>query len=192
MNNRIKTNQIKLVILILLSTFLGFWSITVKAQALHQKEGFYKGFESSFGSRSYNINSSIGNLDQLTVGQEGGRVGIILGNRVVQANVQLLGYFFSTSSMAGSIDLYENGVSVNFYPMALLFNKEVRVEPYFTGGLTYERIKFRGYYLSNDNGPINYSTCEEPFLGAINQVNAYLGVGVDFKIIDQYDFVHLF
>lgn len=163
-----------------------------KAKAFNQKYGVYKGFEGSFGFRKYTISSTINELNQLAVNQEGGRIGLVAGNRIIQISIELLGYYYSTGNMKGTIDLYESGAAFNFYPLALLLDKEIRVAPYLIGGCTYERVKFSGHYLTKDSTPINYSTSEDPFLGSVNQLSTYVGAGVEFKIIHQYDFVHLF
>lgn len=163
-----------------------------RVKSFNQKYGVYKGLEGSFGFRKYTINSSINELNQLPVNQEGGRIGLVVGNRIIQTNIELLGYYYSTGNMKGTIDLYENGATFNFYPLALLLDKEIRVAPYLVGGCTYERIKFSGHYLTKDSAPINYSTSKDPFLGSVNQLSTYVGAGVEFKIIHQYDFVHMF
>lgn len=191
MKTRIKTNQQEGITLIALFIILFMQSLISNAQAF-KEETFYKGFETSFGIRNYKLNSNIKELNQVTVGLEGGRVGVVFGNEIIRATVGLLGYFYSTSSIAGSIDLYENSASANFYPLALLSHKKTRVEPYLVGGISYDRMKFHGYYLNKDQGKINYSASDIPFLGSINQVNSYLGAGIDVKIIDQFDFVHIF
>ncbi len=90
MKTRIKTNQQEGITLIALFIILFMQSLISNAQAF-KEETFYKGFETSFGIRNYKLNSNIKELNQVTVGLEGGRVGVVFGNEIVRANVGLFG-----------------------------------------------------------------------------------------------------
>lgn len=125
------------------------------------------------------------------ISADGGQVGVIFGNSLVRADLGLMEYYTSVSDIAGTVDLHTNHAAIRFYPIHLFTKKSIRLAPYLNAGLTYDRYKFYGHYASNNSGPVNYSA-PEPFLGAIKQVNTSLGIGLEYKILDAYDFVHLF
>jgi hypothetical protein len=39
---------------------------------------------------------------------------------------------------------------------------------------------------------VNYSVPDEPYLGRLTQINATIGLGIEYQLPLQYDFVHLF
>lgn len=185
MTTRLHLNTLKGILLIALFIILLIQSFAVEAQ-------IYKGFAAGFGTRNSVISSNIAQIDQASLIQAGGQIGLILGNSVLRSKIGLLGYYSSTGSGAGTTDLYESNGAVNFYPLALIARKSSMVEPYITGGLSYDQFKFFGYYINQEPGNTNYSQAEAPYVGKIKQLNATLGVGVEVKLTDDYNFIHLF
>ena len=165
----------------------------VAAQSSDSKSKHYLGFVASFGRRSFKSESNYEQINRRNVSADGGQIGVTFGNKVFRGDVGLIGYYSSVSDIAGTIDVYTNHATVKLYPADLLIKKSYssRLEPYINTGITYDRYKFYGRYALNDKNNGNYSG-PEPFLGAIRQINASIGIGLEFKIIDQYDFVHLF
>ncbi len=151
----------------------------------------YRGLEVSFGRRSFQSESNFSQINRDIVSVDGGQAGIIFGNKIFRGELGLIGYYSSISNVAGTIDLYTNHATVRFYPMSLGAKSSQRLEPYVNAGFSYDRFKFYGHYALKDESNKNYSG-PEPFLGSIKQVNTSVGIGLEFKIIDQYDFVHLF
>jgi hypothetical protein len=96
------------------------------------------------------LSSDIARLDQTSSPQIGGQIGVVAGGEVIRAKVNLLGYYASSENAAGSTDLYTSGASLDFYPLSWIFKRNFRLEPYFTGGLNYNRFKFFGYYLNRN------------------------------------------
>lgn len=191
MTARLNDNTLKGIILIILSIILVFQSIVADAQS-YPRNQMYMGFSAGFGTRSSEISSNIAEIHAASLLQAGGQVGVIVGNSIVRSRIGLLGYYSSTGNTAGTTDLYESNAVVNFYPLALISGKGSVVEPYINGGLSYDRFKFFGYYVNQEPGQINYSQAEAPYLGKVKQVNATVGVGVEVKLKDAYDFIHLF
>jgi hypothetical protein len=182
---------------VLLFLLVVFYSQTPLAQGLgsaKQTAKYYRGLEGSFGSRVFTLHSDIRELNQASCVMGGGQVGIVYGNETIRARLVMFGYFFSTGSMKGSIDLYTNNASINFYPLSLLTRKSTLLQPYLTSGVAYTQMKFYGYYLHNDNvnTPINYSNGTEPFLGRVNQLNGFVGAGLDVNLHNYSDFVQVF
>jgi hypothetical protein len=189
---RIHDNVFKAIFLILLFIVLIFKSVTADAQMYRSDESLYKGFVASFGTRSAILSSDIQKIDQSKITQAGGRIGLVFGNSVVRSRIGLLGYYASTANTAGSVDLYESNATVHFYPLSWITKRSPLVEPYITGGVDYDQYKFYGHYLNQEPGQTNYSQAEAPYLGKIKEVNASIGAGVEVKLKDDYDFIHLF
>jgi len=151
----------------------------------------YMGLYASFGRRSFDMKSNYPQIDKSTVSLDGGQAGVIFGNRIARAEIGLLEYYSSVSNIVGTIDQHSNHAAIRFYPAGLLTKKRLRVEPYLNAGITYNRYKFYGHYISSTGSPVNYSA-PDPFLGGIAQTNTSMGLGFEFNILDEYDFVHLF
>jgi hypothetical protein len=193
MTTRITDNQFKATIYFVLFAILLFMEVTaVSAQSGPKRNKTYLGFVTSFGTRSFKLQSNIEKLNQSTVSQSGANLGITYGNNVLRSRVGLVGYFSSSKNVPGTIDLFRNNVLVNFYPLALIQKNLSRVQPYINAGVSYDRFKFYGHYLNEDPGKINYSSSEAPYIGKIKQINNSIGSGVEFRIIENHTFVHFF
>jgi hypothetical protein len=191
MNSRIKNNQTTLIFYVTLFLALTVSIATSNAQSFNKnKKVYYKGIDGGFGIHTFQMNSDISAIDKSTVSLAGGKLGVVLGNTIVRTKIAF-GYYASTTGIAGSVDLYRNTASVNFYPLNALTKKNSRVEPYFTAGVAYNNIKMYGHYLGNDNGKQNYSVSQAPYLGSIKQVNGTIGAGIEVKLMEKNDFVHL-
>jgi hypothetical protein len=188
MTTRIHENLFKGLIFVILFTFLLLQTFLGFAQS----GGSYKGFVASFATRTAAVSSNIAQINGSNLTQSGGQAGLVYGNRIVKTNIGLLGYYSSVGKSAGTTDVFTSNVAVNFYPLSLLSDRNFLIEPYFTGGLDYDRYKFYGFYLNQEPGQLNYSQAEAPFLGKIKQVNATGGVGIQVKLKDQFDFIHVF
>lgn len=192
MATRIKENQFKAVVFIFLFTFLILQTLLSNAQSYSRNEqDLYRGFVASFGTHIADVASDIEHINQSTLLQAGGQIGLVVGNHIVRSKVGLIGYYSSTGATA-TTDLYESNISMNFYPLSCISRKALIVEPYITGGLNYDRYKFYGYYLNREPGETNYSQIEAPLLGKIKQANASMGVGLEVKLADRFNFIHLF
>ena len=187
MTARIKDNQLKGALFVILFIVLILQSLISSAQ-----DSQYRGFAADLGVRSFNVRSSIQKINQTAQLLSGGQVGLIFGTSALKSKVGLFGYYASTGNTAGTIDLYSSNVSVNFYPLPLIGANHSNIQPYITGGLDYDRFKFYGYYLNREPGQINYSQAEAPYLGKVKQFNATAGLGIEVKLMDRFDFIHVF
>jgi hypothetical protein len=150
----------------------------------------YMGFGVNFGNRSFNTASDYAKINGAMVSVGGGQLGITWGNNLFRADLGLIGYYSSVSNIAGTIDLYTNHLSVKFYPSNLFSKRRPRLDPYISTGLMYDRYKFYGHY-TQETSNVNYSA-PEPYLGCVKETAAMLGAGLEFRIIDEVDFVHFF
>ncbi|HYC86466.1 MAG TPA: hypothetical protein VEB86_14635 [Chryseosolibacter sp.] len=191
MTTRIADNTVKGAAYLLLFLVLIIVQVTT-AQAQSPIKKTYMGFTGNFGTRTFGLNSDIDRLHNCIVNQSGGQLGVIYGNNIVRYRIGLVGYYSSGRNVPGSIDLYVNNASVNFYPLALIQSSLSRVQPYINGGASYDRLKFYGHYLSEDAQAANYSTTRAPYLGAIKQINGAIGTGLEIRLIENHTFVHLF
>lgn len=190
MTTRIQDNLMKGIFFVILFTILFLQSLITNAQS-RRGQDTYRGFYASFASVSQTVSSDIAKIDQNNLLQTGGKVGVVFGTDAIRSKLGLLGYYASSANTPGEIDLYVTDLSINVYPLALITKKDLMVEPYITGGLEYDRYKFYGFYINGEPGITNYSQ-EAPYLGKIKQVNATAGLGIEVKLRDRFDFVHLF
>lgn len=193
MTTRIHENLLKGIFFLVLFIVLMLHTVMSQAQSFrNQSPKLYKGFVVSFGTRASTLSSNITKIDQSGMLQAGGQVGLLVGNDVVRAKLGLLGYYSSTEIAAGTSDLYTSNAVLNFYPLACLSGSSFIIEPYITGSLDYDQTKFFGHYVNHEAAEMNYSQATAPYLGKIKQVNATIGLGVEVKLTDTYDFIHLF
>ena len=150
---------------------------------ISRKEHYYFGFEGNLGVKAFNLQSNIAALNNLQVLEEGGTLGVVVGNKHVRARIQAAGFYYSASRVAQTVNLVESAALFNIYPLEL-FNKKGRrfVDLYLTGGVSYSRMKFFGYYLNEEKANINYSSSEAPYLGRALMSNAVYGGGIELAI----------
>lgn len=186
-NNIGKTKGIFILVL-----FVMVMINTLSSQAQHQKkQSYYRGFDVSFGTKNSMISSNISQINEMSLWTEGGSAGVITGNSILRAKLDV-GFYYSSASVAYTIDQFQSSASANFYPLGFIKNHRGALSPYFMGGLTYDKFKFAGRYLDGDGASINYSTVADKYIGQVNQVNINTGLGVEYKLIDRYDFFHLY
>jgi len=189
MTARIRHNQFKGIFIIILFIILSLKLMVAQAQS---SASSYKGFNASFGARSFALTSNIAEIDQTDLIETGGQVGFIFGTNVIKSRLGLFGYFSSSGKTPGTVALYTSNASVNFYPLHLFLKRNFLIEPYVSGGVSYDRFKFFGYYVNQEPGVTNYSQAEAPYLGKIKQLNATTGLGLELRLRDDFDFIHLF
>lgn len=173
-------------LLVLLSVIL--LPLVTNAQ---KRKTMYKGFEVSFGTRSFSMTSNIAQLNDLAVTEEGGSAGVIWGNRLLRTKLNA-GFYYSGASVGQTVDMFQGKTGVNFYPLAIGNQRTRKFETYLTGGVAYDRYKFAGSYLERDPGKRNYSKPNDSYIGSVNQVSLNGGLGFEYQFNKSYDFVHIF
>jgi len=187
---RIKEKGIDAIIVLFIFLTAGIYSCAAQGQSFRPFK--YMGFEGTFGARSFKINSSITQLNQMAVLGQGGTLGLVFGNDILRTKVRAAGFYYSSSSTPRTIDLFESEALLNFYPLEYFRRYENALDIYLIGGVGIDNIKFYGHYLSEDTQKVNYSTNDEPYLGKLSQINLTGGLGLEYQLTINDDFVHLF
>src|SRR5687768_13881746 len=112
MATRIQDNMFKAIFIIVLFIVLIFKTVAADAQTYGQEEKSYKGFVASFATHSAILSSDIQKISGMNILQAGGKIGLVLGNNVVRSTIGLLGYYSSTGSTVGTIDLYQSTAAI--------------------------------------------------------------------------------
>jgi hypothetical protein len=148
------------------------------------------GLESNFGVRLLRITSNVSEINNLNLVEEGGSIGIVASLKPISIRLRH-GYYYSSSSVASSIDLIRSGVALNFYPLQLAKETKSRVQPYVALGVHRNVFKMYGHYHP-DVPPGNFSTSEAPFLGKIVSTAAGMGLGIEYVVKGPNHFVKIF
>lgn len=162
----------------------------------------YLGFDVSFGTRLFQIQSNIDAIRGMDVLEEGGAAGLLFGNQVVQVKVRQ-GYFYSASRVSYTADLVQTSFEININPLQLAHPVDFRrFEPYLLAGVSRDAVKFYGYYIDapgtvGDQGresarKPNYSYSEMPYLGRVASTRAEGGLGMMYRINMVDSFLRIF
>lgn len=192
-NNTITTNSIRGIVVLAIVFAAILQSYSVCAQSRMKNAAMYVGFGASFGVRSQVLQSNYAAIDRMNVVQEGGTAILVGGNRIFRAKLET-GFYYSSSAVPHTVDLFELGASVNVYPFQFVTKEIKRVEPYFIAGFSQAAQKFHGYYHLEDGAQqkINYSVSSEPYIGKSVTSLATIGTGLEYRLRDDYNFVHIF
>lgn len=151
----------------------------------------YLGMQAGFGTRYFTIESNIARIDQLGTIKGGGSIGGIFGTSAIKVPVAV-GLYFQNIDALQTIDLLSLQSGVNISWLHLIGFKNSKVDVYSTTGLDFQRFTFMGTYIEPFEGEKRRRVMGEPVLGSQNILNANIGVGVEIRLIDDYDFLHLF
>jgi|SRR5687768_11629658 hypothetical protein len=162
-----------------------------QAQGLRNSNYRYVGFEANLGVKSTKLASDLAAINNMGVMQEGGSLGLVFGNQVVKTRLQAAGFYYSNSSVKHTVNLVESALQLNIYPIKLINKSKQAINPYISGGVDYSTMKFFGYY-DNPEAKINYSSSSAPYLGKIAATRGTVGGGIEWRLSQVSDFVHLF
>jgi len=212
-NSRIKDNSVKGLMLFGLFTVMSIKSCTVNAQVFrganesltHKEKKVhheilrklkvkmyekYFGGELSLATPRYKLQSNIAALDGLPVSYLGTNLGVVAGNSIGKLKMNV-GLYYSDSSVPYTLQMYQERITGSIYPMRMLKAKCRAFEPYVSVGITRQQTQFYGNYLGSDKST-NYSTTEQPFLGAVGFSQINLDAGVEYRINTPHNFIHVF
>lgn len=161
------------------------------AQEEPQAPRFYKNLEASFGIRSTAVSSNYEQLNGEALLTEGGSIGLAFGSDAFITRLRG-GFYYSAASVGTTIDVFETMLGGNAYPLAFTKHNKIRLQPYLSADLRYNQYKFAGDYLSSDPGPKNYSKANDVYIGKLHQMSACLGAGVEYRFINDLDFLALY
>jgi hypothetical protein len=171
--------------MIVLIMVLGIHSCQLRAQS-HHTAIQYLGLEGSFGMRSFQVASNIGQINNMLAGQEGGTIGIVFGNKTLKYRIHG-GFYVSGGNTPQTQELYEAAGKLNYYPLSFLLPKS-KIQLYVTAGLSLDKLKFYGEYLSDQYSNNTY----EPYLGSLNQISVTGGLGLEYQVPSPCDIIHIF
>lgn len=163
----------------------------VQAQDASNSHHRYFGFEANFGAKATRISSDLTAIHDMDVLDEGGSLGFVMGNQVVKTRLQAAGFYYSSSSVEHTVNIVTSGILLNVYPLKLINKTRQALNPYVSGGVDYNIIKFRGCY-TNPDSKINYSRSSAPYIGKIASTCGTAGAGLEWRLPQMYDFVHIF
>lgn len=158
----------------------------------YKKPKKFIGMEGGFGARSFTIESNIPQLDELTTIKGGGRFGFIYGTPLVKFPC-VVGLYFMSIQEKRTIDLFTFQTGANISLLHLIGIRNSRFDIYALSGLGFEKFTFMGTYLKEiPNDMQRRAISGEPHLGSVNILNANVGVGIEIRLMEGFDFVHLF
>lgn len=148
----------------------------------------YVGFRITAGMENALIQSNIAKLNGVRLSTAGGSAGILLGNKKAFL-ATTLGLYYSSGSMANSVDLFAGNIQTGIYLLRLNNCTRHTIEPYATASLNGVRSTFFGSYLSEE---VTHSGSEKK-LGAVNSLQTALGLGFEYQMANRLnDFIHIF
>jgi hypothetical protein len=167
-------------------------SCTLSAQGIKEfARKYHVGLEASFGVKAFDISSNVDKIDGLNVMEEGGALGLVVGGKVTRLRVRQ-GFYYSSASVAQTIDEVRSAVNFNVYPLEL-FLDNARLLPYFTIGMERNLFKMYGFYGNEtSSAKPNYSLSEAPFLGKVTTIQASVGAGLEYRVRIPRHFVNFF
>jgi hypothetical protein len=184
--------------LVLCASFLGAGALYAQSYIDKPVKNLFLGFDVSFGTRLFQLQSNMAAIDGMSVLEEGGTAGILFGGHVAQVKLRQ-GYFYSASSVRYTTDLAETSVEMDLNPMQLGGLHFRRWEPYVLLGVARDVVRFHGYYLDISGGmerggsqKPNYSRSEMPYLGNVISARLEAGFGVQYRIQIMDSFLRLF
>lgn len=187
--DQIQTVAFKVVIIIvaILISYLNSQAQSFKSFA----RNYQLGLEGSFGIKTFDLSSNIAKIDGLQVIEEGGQIGVGIGANAIRVKIRQ-GYFYSSSAVAHTVDEIRSAFIANIYPVKIFSNKNMRLQPYFMGGIERNILRMYGTYGSEMTNSMNYSITEAPYLGKISSVVTSAGAGVEYSVKGPGHFISVF
>ena len=164
---------------------------SIFAQGLKNSHYKYFGFEANFGMKSTKLTSDLPAIHNMGVMEEGGSLGLVFGNQVVKTRLQAAGFYYSNSSVKHTVNMVESALVLNVYPLKFINKSRQAINPYVSGGMDYSTMKFFGYY-NNPDAKVNFSSSSAPYIGKIASTRGTIGGGIEWRLPQMRDFVHLF
>ena len=190
----------KFAVLVFCSSFMGAGALYAQTYIKPGKPSgkkLYLGFDVSFGTRLFRVQSNIDAINGMDVLEEGGSAGVLFGNNVAQVKIRH-GYYYSAARVPYTTDLVQTSLEMDINPLQLVKSKFKRCEPYLLAGVARDAVKFHGHYVDvsgsntyEDRGESkkpNYSRSEMPYLGSVASTRVETGLGMTYrvKMIDSF------
>jgi hypothetical protein len=163
-----------------------------EAQEFRNSQYRYIGLEAHFGVKASNIISDLEPIHNMRLMEEGGSIGLVMGNQVIKGRMQVAGFYYSNSSVKHTVNMVESSLQLNVYPLKFINRSRQAINPYVSGGVDYAMLKFFGHYNNPEGKKINYSSSSAPYIGKIATTRGTIGAGIEWRLPQVSDFVHLF
>lgn len=150
----------------------------------------YIGMELGVGGRSFEIESDIPQIDNLTTIKSGGSLGMVFGSEAIKVPV-VAGLYFQSIEALQSIDLLSLQANIDVSWLRLLGVRSP-IEVYSITGFSFQHFSFMGTYLDRSEYENVRYVLGEPLLGRQDILNATVGLGIEYRLLDNYDFIHFF
>lgn len=187
----LNSNSFKTILIVSLLSFAGI--ANAQAQGYRNSQYRYFGLEANFGVKTSALTSDVEAINNMRLVEEGGSIGLVMGSQVVKGRMQVAGFYYSNSSVKHTVNMIESSLQANVYPLKFINKSKQSINPYFSGGVDYATLKFFGYYNNPESTKkINYSGSSAPFIGKIASTRGTVGAGIEWRLAQVNDFVHVF
>ncbi|HYF70746.1 MAG TPA: hypothetical protein VD884_21575 [Ohtaekwangia sp.] len=187
-----KTESFQLRIILMFMIAIGtFFHTTVTAQ-YHYSTEWYFGAGASLGTSVQQVASKHEQINGMKLAQEGGSVFIMGGVHYLRAKLET-GFYSSSASVPHTVDLLQFAGKLEFHPLQLKSRYYNRWSPYLSVGILNNNHKFHGFYIQDaEQASINQSVGIEPYLGQVSTTYTTAGIGVQYQVPFQRNFLHFF
>lgn len=154
---------------------------------------FYSGLQISYGTRAFSNTSNIKELNGLKTIKDGGSLQYIFGTDIVKLPIGF-GLYKTGIQETKTIGIVEFEMAVNVSLLKLANINTGRFNVYSVTGANINSYSFLGGYIPESDRRVNRKTSGniEPLIGRVNTVNMNVGLGFEYKIIDDFNFLHIF
>lgn len=194
-SERLLNNLIKLALIILTIIIMSIYQkVNAQDKDVWETSIFsYSGIEGSLGVKTTQVNSNIPELNNMFMVQEGGNIGAVIGNDFSVFVLRPLGFYSAAGSVGRTINLFAVEAENNTYLIKGIFKKRTRLDIYSSLGLNFHSYKFFGHYIKEDLRPSkDPKPGREPFLGKIESLNISYGLGLEYNLVKNGDFLNMF
>src|SRR5687768_12126162 len=128
----LNSNSFKTIVSTLLVAFVGL--TYTQAQGFRNSQYRYFGLEANFGVKTSALTSDVEAINNMRLVEEGGSIGLVMGNQVVKGRMQIAGFYYSNSSVKQTVNMIESSLQANVYPLKFINKSKQSINPYFSGG----------------------------------------------------------
>ena len=155
----------------------------------------YQGLEAGLGARPIRVSSNISAIDGLQVVKSGGHVGYFFGNDAYIIPIKLGFYFTAIGDEPRTFGILELSTRINYSLTYLIAKKSTRLNVYGIAGMSLQNQSFIGTYITKENRlhkPVRDKFSMEPVIGHQLNLNAQVGLGIQWQIRADFDYIALF
>ncbi len=171
--------------------FISTLTFTTSQAQINDLKKDHLGFAVGFGYSSNKISSNFSAIDKMKLTEEGGSIGLLWGNNLVETKIAV-GFYYSSPGVPHTVDRVNVETSLRYYPLNSFQSTSKKITPYLTTGLSANNYKLYGFYAGTESQTPNYSIGIEPYIGSVTGYIGSVGAGIELNLLDQHDFVKLF